>query len=295
MTNAGTLPRLCMSRLFAGVILLLAPVLGISSCTDKAQNERPVLAVSVEPLRYIVEQIAGEDYHVVALIPEDTTAENYVPTADQLVKMGNCRLYLNLGGSPSETHRMARLKEALPRLTTASLLDSLSLLPDATDPASPMGDLHVWMSPMNAAQLGRNVCSILSQNDTARAETFRENLHVFLQKTDSLDQYVRQRLQGLQHRTFLIYHPALSYFARDYGLQQLAAEENTTTPSDARLQQLAASCRAQEVQTAFFDRKTEESIIKKITASQHVRTVCIHPTAYDWPAEIKKIADALSH
>lgn len=295
MTLAGTLSRLRLSHLLAGVVLLVAPVLGLSSCADGQQDARPMLAVSVEPLRYIVEQIAGQDYNVVALIPADTTAENYVPTADQLVKMSDCRLYLNMGVSSSETQRMARLKEALPRLTTASVLDSVALLPDASVPASNTGDLHVWMSPMNAAQIGRNVCRILSEDDTARAETFRENLAAFLLRTDSLDQYVRERLQGLQHRTFLIYHPALSYFARDYGLQQLAAEENATEPSGARIEQLAATCRAQEVQTAFFDRKKEETVIRKITGKQRIRTVSIHPIAYDWPAEIKKIADALDH
>ena len=48
-----------------------------------------------------------------------------------------------------------------------------------------------------------------------------------------------QRLQHLaQTNAFMIYHPALSYFARDYGLHQIPIEAGGKEPSPAHLKAL---------------------------------------------------------
>ena len=62
-----------------------------------------------------------------------------------------------------------------------------------------------------------------------------------IQHTDSL---IRRQLSAPKSaKAFMIYHPALSYFARDYGLHQISIEEGGKEPSPAHLKELIETCR----------------------------------------------------
>ena len=58
----------------------------LSGCGRPHQPvDKPVLAVSIEPLRYFVEQIAGDRYRVVSVVPVGFSPETYEPAPEQLL------------------------------------------------------------------------------------------------------------------------------------------------------------------------------------------------------------------
>ena len=88
---------------------------------------------------------------------------------------------------------------------------------------------------------------------------------------------------------------ALSYFARDYGLQQISIEEGGKEPSPAHLKELVDVCRQADVRVIFiqpeFDHRNAEIIAKET----RTRIVPIHPLSYDWEAEMQAVARALAN
>lgn len=94
-------------------------------------------------------------------------------------------------------------------------------------------------------------------------------------------------------RAFIIYHPALSYFARDYGLHQISIEEGGKEPSPAHLKGLMDLCKKEGVRVIFvqpeFDRRNAE-IIAKQTGTQ---VISINPLSYDWEEEMLNVARSL--
>ena len=92
----------------------------------------------------------------------------------------------------------------------------------------------------------------------------------------------------------MIYHPALSYFARDYGLLQISIEESGKEPTPAHLKNLIDFCRTNDVDVIFvqpeFDSRNAE-IIARETKS---RVVPINPLSYDWQEEMIGVAKALT-
>ena len=101
-------------------------------------------------------------------------------------------------------------------------------------------------------------------------------------------------LDTLTHRTFIIYHPALTYFAQAYHLKQLAIETDGKEPSAASMKKLIDEARAQRVRVVFvqreFDRKHAESVAREIGA----RVVVIDPLSAQWKDEMLKIGQALT-
>ncbi|MDD4418434.1 MAG: zinc ABC transporter substrate-binding protein, partial [Bacteroides graminisolvens] len=92
---------------------------------------------------------------------------------------------------------------------------------------------------------------------------------------------------------FMIYHPALSYFARDYGLHQICIEEEGKEPSPAHLSDLIEICKEEEVRIIFvqpeFDRRNAEIIAKQTNTN----IVDVNPLSYNWEKEMIHIANSL--
>ena len=109
------------------------------------------------------------------------------------------------------------------------------------------------------------------------------------------DSLIRQTLAtpGADH-AFMIYHPALSYFARDYGLHQIPIEAGGKEPSPAHLKALIDTCSSENVHVIFvqpeFDRRNAELIAQQTGT----RVVDINPLSYDWETEMLNIAQALN-
>ena len=72
-----------------------------------------------------------------------------------------------------------------------------------------------------------------------------DSLCKVINRTDSVINNIFQTRKA--DHAFMIYHPALSYFARDYGLHQICIEEEGKEPSPAHLRDLIEICKEEEV------------------------------------------------
>ena len=94
-------------------------------------------------------------------------------------------------------------------------------------------------------------------------------------------------------RAFMIYHPALSYFARDYNLHQIPIEAGGKEPSPTHLKNLINSCKKEKVRVIFvqpeFDRRNADLIAQQTGT----RVVAINPLSYDWEEEMMNTTRAL--
>lgn len=61
------------------------------------QSEKPVITVTIEPLRYFTEVLAGDHFEVVSMVPKGSSPESYDPTPQQLVNLSKSQAYLRIG------------------------------------------------------------------------------------------------------------------------------------------------------------------------------------------------------
>ena len=111
-----------------------------------------------------------------------------------------------------------------------------------------------------------------------------------LEKIENTDINVRENISKNKTLTFLIYHPALTYFARDYGLTQIPIEEEGREPSAAQLQQTISTAKKKMVKIIFIQKEfanRNTSIVEQGTNAQKVE---INPLSYNWNKEMENIA-----
>ena len=113
-----------------------------------------------------------------------------------------------------------------------------------------------------------------------------------IQHTDSL---IRRQLSAPESaKAFMIYHPALSYFARDYGLHQISIEEGGKEPSPAHLKELIDLCKSEKVSVIFVQPEFDKRNAETIAQQTGTKVVPINPLSYDWETEMLNVAKALT-
>ncbi|MDR0989495.1 MAG: zinc ABC transporter substrate-binding protein [Prevotellaceae bacterium] len=260
----------------------------------------PLLTVTVEPLRYFTQAIAGNRFHVVSMVPKGSSPETYDPTPRQLVEVSRSSAYLRIGHIGFEQVWMERIAQNAPRLRFFDTSKGIDLIRgeghrhrDGTRHAGGV-EPHVWNSPRNAAVIATNIFSALCTLDTLHTAEYRrrcDSLLVHIRQTDSL---LRRRLSSPRaDRAFMIYHPALSYFARDYGLRQLSIEEGGKEPAPAHLAQLIETARRERVRVIFIQPEFDRRHAELIARQTGTRVVDIHPLSYRWSDELLRTAEAL--
>lgn len=283
-----------MNRCFYILLSLL-----MLSCVPRreAGTGKPVLAVSIEPMRFFVEAIAGDGFQVVTMVPKGSNPETYEPVPSQLLGMERCEAYLGVGPIGFEKVWMERLQTVAPRMRVMDMSAGIHFFHDVhagTDGHIDEREPHVWTSPRNARVMAGNICQALSSLYPADSADF----HLRWQELDSLmadtDNQVAQMLahEGTDS-TFLIYHPTLSYFARDYGLRQLCVEEDGKEPSPAHLRHLVDECRRLGTRVVFLQQQFDTRHIEVIAAETGLRIVPVNPLSYDWRNEVLRVASAL--
>ena len=272
----------------------------LSACGNTTQkSEKPILTVTLEPLRYFTEAIAGDNYEVVSMVPKGSSPESYDPTPQQLVNLSKSQAYFRIGYIGFEQAWMKKLEANCPNMKVYDTSKGIDLIRDKGhwhgDHFHEGGvEPHVWNSTQNALIIADNIYQALCELDSTHQEDYQKRLDVLKQTIRQTDTNVRTLLENADS-TFLIYHPALSYFARDYGLKQVSIEEGGKEPSPAQLKALIETCRNENVHTIFVQQEFDQRNAQLIANELGVNIVSINPLSYDWVKEMIRIAEALKH
>lgn len=285
---------------FCGILVSL-----LTACGGKtSKSEVPVITVTIEPQRYFTEAIAGDKFKVVSIVPKGSSPETYDPVPQQLVSLSESRAYLRIGHIGFEMSWMDRLVSNTPHLQVFDTSKDIDLIisddhcthyhDDGTFHTHGV-DPHVWNSTTNAFILARNTYEALVTLDKENQPYYFARYDSLCRKIQETHDRICEKLLGPDiTRTFMIYHPALSYFARDYGLQQIAIEENGKEPSPAHLKKLIDICKKEKVRIIFIQPEFDQSNAETIARQTGARIVPVNPLNYDWPNEMLRTADILA-
>ena len=281
------------------LIYILILLTGYACGNTTQKNEKPILTVTLEPLRYFTEAIAGNQYQVVSMVPKGSSPESYDPTPQQLVNLSRSQAYLRIGYIGFEQAWMKKLEENNPDMKVFDTSKGVNLIRDKGhwhgDHFHEGGvEPHIWNSTQNAAVIADNIYTALCELDVTHQSDYKQRLDSLKQIIRQTDINIRTLLENADS-TFLIYHPALSYFARDYGLKQISIEEGGKEPSPAQLKALIDTCRKENAHTIFVQQEFDQRNAQLIADELGVKVVSINPLSYDWSEEMLRVVRALKH
>ena len=272
--------------------LLLAgcePSLGAAGSTEEDVLN---ITVSIEPQRYFVERIGDGHVRVTVMVPPGANPATYEPRPEQMRALSNADAYMSIG-VPFERVWMERIRAANPNMRIVDTAQGIERMPMGGG-GSDNPDPHIWLSPRLVKVQIQTIARALGELDPAHKDEYEANRRDFAAEIDQLDARIRQVLAGAQGKKFMVFHPSWGYFARDYGLEMIPIEIEGKEPSAAELSALIRQAKEEGIKVIFaqpeFSTRSAETIAQEIGG----RVVLVSPLAYDWPANMQKVADAFA-
>jgi len=265
------------------------------------------VVVSIPPLEWLVERIAGDRVAVESLLAPGDSPATFQPRETEVTVLLRSQLFVRIG-VPFENGPWL---EAIAKTGRVEILDArrgIELRPLTTglsdsEEHSRVGrvgsrqssglDPHIWLSPALLEVQAATLAEALSALDPDGAGLFKENLIRLLADLERLDRALRIRLDPYAGRVFLVFHPSWGYFAHDYGLEQVAIEIEGKIPSDEDLTRIQRLARSLDTRVVFsqpqFYRRAAEAVASAICAS----VVEIDPLAFDVLSNLDHVADLM--
>lgn len=273
-------------------ILLFLTILSVAvSCRDNMRQapDRRVITVTIEPLRYFAERIAGDRFDVETMVPQGGNPETYEPSARQMMNLSHSVLYVKVGSIGFERTWMKKLEQNAPHAIIVDSSDGISMM--KTENGIP--DPHTWMSTANSLIIAENIYRALVKIDKKDSIYFKKNLENLIDSINHVDSEIRHLVRNAKTRSFLIYHPILTYYARDFGLTQIPLEEESREPSARQMHNIISRAKNERVKVFFVQKEFANRNINAVTESIGADTAEIDPLGYDWQNEMIKVARCL--
>lgn len=159
-------------------------------------------------------------------------------------------------------------------------------------------DPHTWMSIKSADIITSNIAKALMDKYPEKAEEYKKKLRDFRKnKLDKLqneiDKY-QSSIKGEKQKSFVIYHPTLTYFAKENGLKQYAIEEEGREPSITQLKELIQHAKSEDINIIFVQKEFSNRNIQVFIDATHSKAVEINPLSYDWEGQMLLITKEIA-
>lgn len=283
------------NKAFPLIIVILSLVLCIS-CNNSSKSNKKIISVSILPQKYIVQQIAGGLFEYNVMVPPGASPEIYEPTPKQLELMNKSMVYFRIGHLEFEYY----LKQHVAKnVLFVDLSEDIKLIKGNRHHHNDEEmqhfdfDPHIWSSPKNVATMAQNITKTLCLLQPADSSIFIANHKRFNVRIKELDSALTALTSNSKRKMFFLYHPALTYLARDYGLQQISLEHEGKNPSPSHLSKIIEIAKKENIKfiliQAQFDTENAKTIAKEINGT----IITIDPLKEDWEQSIREITAAL--
>lgn len=248
-------------------LLLAAGILG--GCGKAASSAASVPSASQsdeKPLKIVttifpeydwVREILGDkadNAELTMLLDNGVDLHSYQPTADDIIKISDCDLFIYVGGE-SDGWVEDALKEATNKdMQVINLLDVLGEQvkeeevvegmeaeeEESEDEDEPEYDEHVWLSLKNAETLCNAINDALETIDPANKDVYAANAAAYLEKLTALDGEYQTVVDNAARKTVLFGDRfPFRYLVDDYGLSYYAAFAGCSAETEASFETIS--------------------------------------------------------
>lgn len=272
----------------------------ISSCqTATRDNVKPTITVSLPVEAYFIEKIAGDKVDINIMIPQSAGHSDYTPRPSQMMDLSKSEAYFAIGGLDFERTWKERIMSVNKDLKWVDLSEGIELIKneDHDHEANEEGhvhaiDPHYWLSPKEAKVMAENIYKEIKNLINEREESIDSALNVLETEIESLDRKLTEEKEK-GDKAFMIYHPALTYIARDYNMTQMEIEKDGNAPTPQTYMEQIEKAKAKKADVVFVQEGYDIEKAEKASKMLDAKVVMFTPEGYDWKGTMETIINAL--
>ncbi|WP_330296320.1 metal ABC transporter substrate-binding protein [Streptomyces sp. NBC_00503] len=285
--------RLIPTAALAGAVALAATALtacsGAAGATGGKDGKLDVMA-SFYPMQFLAEQIGKEHVKVDTLTKPGVEPHDLEITPKQTAQLGEADVVLYLKTLQPAVDK-AVAQSGVKNIVDAATLTKLEVHGNSGhDHGSEEGaddhshgeageDPHVWLDPVKYAEIAKGVGAALEKSDPDHAADYKKNTDELLAKLGALDTEFKDGLKNTASKTFITTHSAFGYLSERYGLDQegISGVDPESEPSPARMKELQAIAKKDNVSTVFFETLASDKTAKTLATDTGLKTDVLDP------------------
>ena len=241
--------------LLLALFMLVGALAGCGKQNDTNQTDKLSIVTTIFPEYDWVREILGEkadNAEITMLLDNGVDLHSYQPTADDIVKISDCDLFIYVGGESDEWVEDALRNAANGNMKVINLLEVLGDSVKTEEIVEGMqeeeheyedaeeheheeeADEHVWLSLKNAKMLVRVISKALQELDPNNKDIYAANADAYVKKLSALDAEYQAAVDAASNKTILFGDRfPFRYLVDDYGLRYYAAFVGCSAETEA--------------------------------------------------------------
>ena len=244
-----------ITALLLALFMLVGALAGCGKQNDTNQTDKLSIVTTIFPEYDWVREILGEkadNAEITMLLDNGVDLHSYQPTADDIVKISDCDLFIYVGGESDEWVEDALRNAANRNMKVINLLEVLGDSVKTEEIVEGMqeeehehedaeeheheeeADEHVWLSLKNAKMLVRVISKALQELDPDNKDIYAANADAYVKKLSALDAEYQAAVDAASSKTILFGDRfPFRYLVDDYGLRYYAAFVGCSAETEA--------------------------------------------------------------
>ncbi len=238
------------------IVLTLGSLSGCGTAAQPADSSPETDAISIVatvfPAYDWTENILGDNpagAEVTLLAGNGTDLHSYQPTAEDIMKISTCDLFIYVGGESdkwvddalknavNEDMTVISMMEVLAdALKEEELIEGMQDADEDSDEAAdePEYDEHVWLSLRNAVACVKSLSQAVQEIDKPNAAIYKANAEAYISQLEELNERYEQAVDAGSRKVILFGDRfPFRYMAEDYGLDYYAAFAGCSAETEA--------------------------------------------------------------
>ena len=279
-----------------GLALLISPA-GAAPPAGKL-----LVAATIVPLGDFCQQIGRDLVQVQVLIPPGASPHAFEPPPSVMARASQARVFVYIGaGLEPWAARLLRSRgpgnlivveaaQGMPLLgldeqhhdhEAAGAQGHTGKHPDKAGAHEThlAGNPHIWLDPVLVQEIADKIARALIQADPDHRAQYEANYQDFQARLAALDREIKQHAQTWRLRDYVSFHPAFTYFARRYGLNEVGVIEAAPgrEPAPRHLQNLVAAIRRYGIKVVFAEPQFNPRVAEVIAQEAGVKVLKLDP------------------
>ena len=284
------------------IIFLLVLATLFASCGNqknpKKQAVADVVTVSILPQKTFVEKIAGDDFEVNLLIPPGSSPAAYTLLPSQLKDITRSAIWFRIGYIGFEHSWSDKIEQANSNMKVVNISEGLDLIADKIEQHGDHVhidgvDPHTWLSPVLVKQMAKVILDELSALKPENAADYKANYMRFVKQCDELNIELKNQLKDYAGKKFIVFHPSLSYYAREYGLEQYSLETGGKEPTPQELRKVVDMAKSEGIKVIYIQSEFDREHARVFADEIGGEIIQVWPLNPEWEENLRQMTQIL--
>ena len=265
----------------------------IVGCTTKSDSDKKTILVTITPMQSIIEEITAGDFDIEVIVPKGASPETFEPTPKQVTSFSDAELIFSTGIIDFEQSLVERIDDDA---EVVNLSNGIELIAGSCSHGNHKHkhgiDPHIWTSPRALRTMVTNAHKAIMAHYPDSVK-YTEATGRLLERIDALDTYCATRIKAEGVEAMMIYHPAYTYYARDYDIEQIAIEHDGKEPSLRQTTALIEKAKEHGVKAILRQPQYSEDKVRAIANDAGAEIITTDPLAEDILGEIERVTEII--